>query len=223
MTSSPPNHCPQCGSPVVENAHYCHQCGGALQPAAAAKLRPRGESAGNGPGESPPPRRAGTGLTGEKPLWEGRFSGKGMIHSWLLAGIVTLVVLVLAVLTLLSGMLLWIALGAVALGWLWLGLLLAYRKLSWRFILTDQRFIHHRGILHRVIDRIEVIDIDDVSYEQTIVERMVGVGRVVITSSDRSHPEFRMQGIDDVERVATLIDDARRSERMRRGLYVESV
>src|SRR5690606_34405327 len=100
---------------------------------------------------------------------------------------------------------------------------LAYRKLTWRVVVTDQRLIHHHGLLHRVSHRIEVIDIDDVAYDQALLERLVGVGRITITSSDRTHPELHMKGIDQVERVASLIDDTRRHERMRRGLYIETV
>ena len=66
---------------------------------------------------------------------------------------------------------------------------LAYRKLTCKYRLTSQRFIHESGLLKRVTDRIEVIDIDDVSFEQRIVERIVGVGTVKVKSSDRSHPE----------------------------------
>jgi hypothetical protein len=42
-------------------------------------------------------------------------------------------------------------------------------------------------------------------------------------SSDTSDPKLFLKGIDDVKRVADLIDDARRSERRKRGMYIESV
>ena len=107
--------------------------------------------------------------------------------------------------------------------WLYLIGLLVYRKLSVRYELTTERFIHEVGILRRVTDRIEVIDIDDVNYTQGIIERMVGVGTIKISSSDRSHPELTMRGIDDVKRIADEIDDVRRAERRRRGLHIEAI
>jgi len=100
---------------------------------------------------------------------------------------------------------------------------LAARKLGVHYELTSQRFIHKAGILSRRTDRIELIDIDDVSYVQGIVQRMLGIGSIKITSSDRSHPELSMLGIDGVERVADMIDDARRAERRRRGLHIEAI
>jgi hypothetical protein len=74
-----------------------------------------------------------------------------------------------------------------------------------------------------VTDRIEVIDVDDVSCEQGIVERMLGVGTIRIQSSDRTHPELSLLGIENVRQVAELIDDTRRKERQRRGLHIEAV
>jgi membrane protein YdbS with pleckstrin-like domain len=89
--------------------------------------------------------------------------------------------------------------------------------------LTSQRFIHQTGILTRATDRIEVIDIDDVSFTQGPVQRMLGVGRITVTSSDRSHPLLHMIGIGDVKSVAGLIDDVRRKERRRRSLHIEAI
>jgi uncharacterized membrane protein YdbT with pleckstrin-like domain len=107
--------------------------------------------------------------------------------------------------------------------WVFLIGMLAYKKVSVHYELTNQRFIHKAGILKRVTDRIEVIDIDDVRYEQGIVQRMLGVGTIRISSSDRSHPELVLSGIDEVARIADMIDDVRRKERRRRGLHIESI
>ena len=64
---------------------------------------------------------------------------------------------------------------------------------------------------------------DDVSYDQGIIERLLGVGTIRVTSSDRTHPEIALRGIDGVHEVATMMDDARRRERLRRGLHIEAV
>ena len=72
-------------------------------------------------------------------------------------------------------------------------------------MLTNQRFIHESGILRRVSDRIEVLDIDDITFEQGIIERLVGVGTIRVMSSDRSHPELLMYGIENVRNsIGTL-------------------
>jgi uncharacterized membrane protein YdbT with pleckstrin-like domain len=92
-----------------------------------------------------------------------------------------------------------------------------------KYRLTNQRLFHEKGILRRVTERIELIDIDDVTMEQGLMERLFGVGTVHVTSSDRSSPELLMPGIDDVKAVADTIDHARRAERHRRGVFIESV
>lgn len=160
----------------------------------------------------------------EEQLWEGRYSSRAMIGKWVLAGFITVVLLI------------GIFLIGASKGWLWMiwlaicvvmwggfAMQLAYRKLVYKYRLTTQRFIHESGLLKRVTDRIEVIDIDDVQVEQGVVERMVRVGTIIITSSDRSHPKLSLAGIENVKNVADMIDDTRRKERRRRGLHIESI
>ena len=114
--------------------------------------------------------------------------------------------------------------GILILGmWVIGGLIYAWRRLGVHYQLTSQRFIHQIGIVTRKTDRIEVIDIDDVSFTQGPVERLFGVGTILLTSSDRTHPELSMMGIADVRQVAGLIDDVRRRERRRRSLHIEAI
>jgi hypothetical protein len=159
----------------------------------------------------------------EEQLWQGRYSGKAMVGYW--AGSVVVIVLT-AVFSIRQmgigqGLLTTIVVGIVVWGALFL--LLTYRKLANSYLLTTQRFIHKEGILRQVSDRIEVIDMDDVTYEQTIIDRMLSVGTIRITSSDRSHPKLSLRGIDDVQRIADLIDDVRRKERRKRSLHIETI
>lgn len=107
--------------------------------------------------------------------------------------------------------------------WLLLALVYGARRFGIHYELTTQRFIHQTGLLSRRTDRIEVIDIDDVSFFQGPVQRMLGIGTIDIVSSDRSHPVLKMPGIADVKRVAGLIDDVRRKERKRRSLHIQTM
>jgi uncharacterized membrane protein YdbT with pleckstrin-like domain len=97
-----------------------------------------------------------------------------------------------------------------------------YRRLSVFYELTSQRFIHSTGMLVRTTDRIDVIDIDDVAYTQGIIQRMLGVGTVRLESKDSSHPSLVLHGIDQVDRVAGMIDDVRRKERRKRSLHIDA-
>lgn len=157
----------------------------------------------------------------EEQLWEGGYSPKAMVGTWVMCVVLTVAAIVAAAM---FEQLPWLAtLAAVVLLWVIVAVVYASRRLGVHYQLTTQRFIHQTGILSRRTDRIEVIDIDDVSYEQGPVQRMFGIGSIRIDSSDRSHPVLTMRGISAVHDVAGLIDDIRRKERRRRSLHIESV
>jgi uncharacterized membrane protein YdbT with pleckstrin-like domain len=165
----------------------------------------------------------------ETDLWAGGYSPKAMFGTWLLsiaasAGIVALLVLFPNALgEQMSAKTAWsIGIAVVIAWWVFAILSYAYRRISVRYQLTSQRFIHKHGILVRTTDRIELLDIDDVTFSQGIIQRILGVGTIKLTSSDRSHPMLNLLGIDQVDRVSGMIDDARRKERRRRSLHIEA-
>ncbi len=196
--------CHFCGSPLPPRARFCPQCGKRLvQSSVADRFRPEMDD------------------DEEQILWQGRYSAKAMIGHWTIATLATIAALV--AIAWLPRNYWWLPLLGAAVLWGILLMLLAYRKIDQAFTLTNQRFIHKEGILTRYSRRIEVIDIDDVTYRQGILERLVGVGTIVIESSDRSDPALVVHGIDDVAEVAQMIDEGRRAERIRRGLHIEAV
>jgi uncharacterized membrane protein YdbT with pleckstrin-like domain len=160
----------------------------------------------------------------ERSLWQGSYSPRAMYGTWVISAIVTIAAIVLVALFARDYDFAWPITGAAILFW-WVFAIgtYIYRRFAVHYELTTQRFIHQAGLLVRRTDRIEVIDIDDVSYTQGVIQRMLGVGTIRITSSDRSHPELVLRGIDRVPETASLIDDIRREERRRRSLFVESV
>ena len=125
-----------------------------------------------------------------------------MLPTWIATGLATVVALVAAAIWL-RGLSWWLVLlGALAVLWLYQLATLLYRRTNVRYVLNSQVFIHETGILRRVSDRIEVIQIDDVTFEQTLLDRLAGTGTIRISSADRSHPELVLRGIHDVKRVA---------------------
>ncbi len=156
----------------------------------------------------------------EGDLWSGGYSPKAMIGTWILMAGISIALLIICVVAQLGFA---IALGLILLMWVFGGLRYGWRRLGVHYQLTTQRFIHQTGILTRKTDRIEVIDIDDVSFTQGPVERVFGVGTIQLTGSDRTHPTLSMIGIGEVKEVAGLIDDIRRKERRRRSLHIEAI
>jgi membrane protein YdbS with pleckstrin-like domain len=208
-------NCPVCNQETIDEASFCHHCGAQLgesppEPTPRQKFQ---AAAGDNPDDDPP----------ERELWQGSYSKLGMIGSWVGAAVFSVAMLLLAALASFSGRAWLISLALIGLVWICIVLRLLYLQLSRHYYLTNQKFTHERGLLWREIDRIEAIDIDDVSFSQGPVERMLGVGSIRIMSSDLSHPKMDLPGIENVRVVASMIDEVRRQERRKRGLYVESV
>lgn len=206
--------CQHCGAEAVEGAAFCQACGKSLQAAPTT-------------GKA---RLAAAAATRQRPdddqeavLWEGQFSKLAMIGAWIGAGGFTVAAVVVGAVAGFDGRQWGIAVGVVVAVWIALFLRLLYLQYTTHYSLTTQRFVHERGLLWRQVDRIETIDIDDVSVSQGPVERMLGVGTVRVMSSDKTSPQFSLVGIEDARRVATIIDEARRNERRKRGLHIESV
>jgi uncharacterized membrane protein YdbT with pleckstrin-like domain len=146
-----------------------------------------------------------------------------MIGAWVGCGLASVLLLIGGILWANDGAVWGILVALIILPWLYNAAVLAYRRFSVGYVLTTQRFIHESGLLRRVNDRIEVLDMDDISFEQGLVDRFVGVGTIRIVSTDRSHPALALRGIENVKVVSELFDNARRAERRRRGLHVEQI
>ena len=178
---------------------------------------------GQDPGQPNPAEKfSATHKRGERgpdeTIWRGGYSAVDQSGSFFVLGICTVAILVGGIL---SGM--WPILLAIPVIWAIQLIRVWWIKMGVAYELTNRRFIHESGVISRTTDRIEVIDVDDVTIEQGIMDRMFNVGTIKITSSDRTHPELRLHGIKDVRKVALMIDDARQAERDRRGVYIESV
>ncbi|MDY0169493.1 MAG: PH domain-containing protein [Thermoguttaceae bacterium] len=230
--------CRQCGEEVIQEAVFCHRCGARVEADSEAfsETNPIGQdyrhgTANNSGNENRSPaerfrdaaaNRSRDAGEPEHTLWEGGYSSKAMLSRWLLSMVVTFALPI-------GGIwwprgYVWLAIAAIILLlWAYQLLVLISRRWSVHYRLTNQRFIHELGVFRRVTDRIELIDVNDITFEQGMIDRLVRVGTIRISSNDRSHPELTLAGIEDVAHVAGLIDETYRAERRRRGLLVEDL
>ena len=206
--------CPACQAAMPDDALFCNKCGQRLQDSTPANAGPAEKMRQRGSTPDEP----------ETKLWSGGFSPKAMIGYWLLAAVITVGGFVAGLFAGPAAPAVWLLVVLLAAA-LWGGLFFYYLYLRYgmSYELTSQRLIHKIGILSQTTSRIEVIDIDDVSTIQTFIERLLGVGTIKILSSDTSDPILVMRGIDDAKRISTMIDNVRRDERRRRGMYIETV
>ena len=217
--------CQVCNAEAPPSATFCQQCGAKL--AIAGEAAPVGAktasvsaaqtATNDAPGAG---RRKGPVDVVEETLWEGSFSPKAMIGGFILAALLSVVLLVCAFMFA-EGTFRWVLLGTIPLVWVIQGLRLLWYRIGVSYRLTNQMFYHRSGVLSRVTDRIELIEIHDVVSVQSILQRMVNVGTLSIKSSDRTHPDFPAVGIENVEAVVQMIDKARRAEQVRRGRRID--
>ncbi len=212
--------CQVCNAEASNSASFCPQCGAKLQSFDFAES----PSVNPAPQDSPAPTATSSGGrirdVAEETLWEGTYSPKAMLGTLVLCGLAS-VALVIAAFLLATTVLSMVLVGAIFVIWLWAGWRLMTKRLGVSYKLTNHLFFHRHGVLHRVTDRIELIEIHDVTWSQGLFERLVDVGTITLTSADRTHPKFPMPGIDNIENVASLIDKARRSEQVRRGRRID--
>jgi len=158
----------------------------------------------------------------EEDVWADRFSPRAMYFTWFYTGLITIVAIVLGFMYSAGDYWRWIIYGLLILWVIQAGRML-YLRYHDKYILTTHKLYHKAGILLQRTDRIEAIDIDDITYSQGIIGRLLGVGTITIHSSDKSHPVFKMPGIDDVEQVVKKMEQVQRDERDARAAYVEQV
>jgi hypothetical protein len=178
--------------------------------------------------EANAPPATGPGIEGEQVVWEGRYSLKNFLARITLRVVLTVAWLALAVATWGNGSAdlapLTIILGIV-LVFLWLTLLyrIAQARFGHFYRLTNRRLFVSTGLWRRRLDQMEVLRIKDVFTRQTLIERWLSLGTVVVVSGEEALPVLYLSGVSDANEVMDLIWHCARSERDHRSTNIQSV
>jgi len=189
--------CPDCGRDVSTMAAACPHCG---RPSPAGMTPLAG---------APGPVRK------EETLWRGSPSVA------LLAGHFAGIVLVLVAVPLLARFFASTmpemdrAAGMIRFGWFAtailiviqsVALLVAWVRLrSTMYRVTNQRVLVEQGIFSKTVDEIDLRYVDDSTFTQSLVERILGIGSVTLISSDKSSPRYVLRSIRDPRGVREMI------------------
>ena len=88
-----------------------------------------------------------------------------------------------------------------------------------RYAVTDQRLKVTRGGCNRVTDDLELYRVKDTHFRQTFWQRMVGIGDIVLSTSDTTTPVVVIADIRDAEgvreRIRGLVERRRDAKRVR--------
>jgi membrane protein YdbS with pleckstrin-like domain len=205
-------------------------------PASTDPLYPRGgpDPAGTKPGETNAMQHAndspasGSGTEGEDIIWEARYSMWNFLGRITILVLLTIGLIALAILTWGPGKgnyaPITIILGIV-LGVFWLMLLyrMAQARYGHYYRLTNRRLFVSTGLMRRRRDQMELLRVKDVYTRQTLVERWMSLGTVVVVSNEKELPIFYISGVANPKQVMDLVWSAARTERDTRSTNVQSV
>ncbi len=141
----------------------------------------------------------------ENELYAGRPSWRALMSFYL--GGIGLAVLVLVIVGVLAGE--WPIAAAIAAALVVLTLLIGYfRRVSTKYLITNQRLRISRGIVRRHVQETRLERVQNVNYQQSVLDRMLGVGTVDFDTAGTDDSEFRFEWVDGPEKVVRAVDHA---------------
>jgi len=192
------------------------------QPGAVAEMEQQAEQTDQGPAE-------GTGIEGEEVVWEARYAMKNFLGRIFVRSLLTLAWIAMAVFT-------WgydegpvpqavTIVAGVALLIYWLALIsrIILARFGHHYQLTTRRLFVSTGLMRRRRDQLEILRVKDVFTRQSLVERWLKVGTVIVVPDDRDLPTFYLAGVDDPQRVHDLVWHVARAERDGKSVRVQEI
>jgi uncharacterized membrane protein YdbT with pleckstrin-like domain len=140
----------------------------------------------------------------EHPLYEGRPSWRALM-SFYVSGLIGAVAL---------GAILWLASSAgagagVAAVVFALTLLVGYlRRLFTKYLITTRRLRITRGIVRRNVQETRLDRVQNVNYEQGVIDRVFRVGTVDFDTAGTDDSDFKFEWVNRPEAVVRAVDEA---------------
>ncbi len=96
----------------------------------------------------------------------------------------------------------------------WGGLLVWWLQvINIKLTVSNERIAFRKGILSKNVLEVFLSDIRSVEIEQTVTQRIMGTGRIEISSAASSEAEIIVNGIPDAYEVKKIIDEHRRKNK----------
>lgn len=92
-----------------------------------------------------------------------------------------------------------------------------------RYILTPSKLIIETGFFTRKIEEVRLYRIRDVSYTQSLCERIGGTGTIKLISSDATVPEIELKHVKKAKQVKDVISQAIEVSRRENGVRTSEV
>ena len=66
---------------------------------------------------------------------------------------------------------------------------------QFRYRISNHRIDFERGLLGKKIDTMELWHVDDIKFEQSFFNRLMGVGKITVMSDDQTTPSLELKGL----------------------------
>jgi len=66
-----------------------------------------------------------------------------------------------------------------------------------RYRISNYRIDYERGFLSKSVDTLELWHVDDISFRQSLLDRLLNVGTITVMSGDKTTPLLRLMGLPD--------------------------
>jgi uncharacterized membrane protein YdbT with pleckstrin-like domain len=142
---------------------------------------------------------------GEHALYEGHPSWRALVSFYAL-GLIAAIAILLVVGVLADSLATGIVIAAVVGGaTLLIGFL---RRVSTKYLITDQRLRISRGIVPRRVQETRLDRVQNVTYDQGVIDRVLNVGTVDFDTAGTDDSEFRFEWVNEPEAVVRAVDEA---------------
>jgi uncharacterized membrane protein YdbT with pleckstrin-like domain len=142
---------------------------------------------------------------GETSVYEGHPSWRALTSFYVVGLVVAVAVFVVVGLLLdemALGVIAGVALAALTLliGW--------FRRVSTVYLITNQRLRISRGVVRRRVQETRLDRVQNVNFDQSVVDRVLHVGTVDFDTAGTDDSEFRFDWVNDPEGVVRSVNDA---------------
>jgi uncharacterized membrane protein YdbT with pleckstrin-like domain len=142
---------------------------------------------------------------GERELYEGRPSWRALMSFYAIGiGVAAIVLVVVGLLADSWGTAIVIAAVIAA-----LTLVVGYlRRIGTKYLITTQRLRISRGLVRKNVQETRLERVQNVNYQQGVLDRVLGVGSVDFDTAGTDDSEFRFEWVNHPEEVVRAVDRA---------------
>jgi membrane protein YdbS with pleckstrin-like domain len=87
-----------------------------------------------------------------------------------------------------------------------------------RYRITSYRIDFERGLFTKRIDTLELWHVDDIKFQQGVLDRMMNVGSITVMSDDRTTPKLELDGVPDPRKIFDALKERIIAVKRQRGV-----